>query len=720
MSPSAALPLLDAELVLSLVEGRHPNPHEWLGQHRIGDAWVIRAVRPLAESVVAVRADGTEVPLAHVAHGLWQGVAPDAQAYDIVARYADAPDWRTGDPYRFGPSIGEVDLFLWGEGRHEQLWKVFGAHVKTHESTPGTGFVVWAPHARAVRVVGDVNGWNGAGHAMRRLTDTGVWELFVPGLGAGSIYKFEILTAQGEWATRADPMARFTEIPPQTGSVIGETTYVWNDATWMTDRGERDPHQQAMSVYELHLGSWKPGLSYRDAADELIAYVTELGFTHVEFMPLAEHPYGGSWGYQVTGYYAPTSRFGHPDDLRYLIDRLHQAGIGVIMDWVPAHFPKDEWALARFDGEPLYEYADPRVGEHPDWGTLVFDFGDSQVRNFLVANALYWLEEFHIDGLRVDAVASMLYRDYSRKAGEWVPNVHGGRENLEAISFLQEVNATAYKRNRGIVMIAEESTSFPGVTAPTDRAGLGFGLKWNMGWMHDSLQYIQQDPMWRGDHHGEITFSFVYAFSEAFLLPISHDEVVHGKGSLLGKMPGDHWQKLANVRAYLSFMWAHPGKQLLFMGSEFAQPSEWSEARGLDWAMSEKPAHQGISRLVTQLNRVYRETPALWELDADPSGFELLESDPGANVVAILRRARGGDTIVCVVNFGGNPVGPYRVGLPAGGDWIEVLNSDAEEFGGSGVGNLGRVTATDEPWHGQPASTVLTLPPLGAIWLRRA
>lgn len=720
MAARSELPPLDAGLVASLVEARHPRPHDWLGAHPAGDGWVIRALRPLAESVTAVRADGTEVALEHVADGLWQGFAAgDGQAYELVAAYTEAPDWRAGDPYRFVPSIGEIDLFLWGEGRHEQLWHVFGAHVKRHEGVDGTGFVVWAPHAQAVRVVGDFNSWSGLGHAMRRLDDNGVWELFVPGVGPGGIYKFEILSRSGAWVTRADPMARYTEVPPSTGSVVGHSRYTWGDDGWLAARAASDPHQGAMSVYELHLGSWRPGLSYREAADELIDYVSGLGFTHVEFMPLAEHPFGGSWGYQVTGYYAPTSRFGHPDDFRYLVDRLHQAGIGVIMDWVPAHFPKDEWALARFDGEPLYEHSDPRIGEHPDWGTLVFDFGRSQVRNFLVANALYWLEEFHIDGLRVDAVASMLYRDYSRKADEWVPNIHGGRENLEAISFLQEVNATAYKRNPGIVMIAEESTSWPGVTHPTSAGGLGFGLKWNMGWMHDSLQYIHEDPMWRGDHHGDITFSFLYAFSEAFLLPISHDEVVHGKGSLLSKMPGDQWQKLANVRAYLSFMWAHPGKQLLFMGSEFGQPSEWSEQRGLDWWILDQPVHQALWSHVAQLNRVYRETPALWELDAEPAGFEWITSDPGANVVAFLRRSRSGEELACIVNFGGNPVGPYRVGLPAAGVWTELLNSDAVEFGGSGVGNYGQVTATDEPWHGQPASLELTLPPLAALYLKR-
>ena len=721
-SAGPELPPLDSDLIHALVTGSHPHPHDWLGQHPIEAAvasgFVIRAVRPLAKSVTAVRTDGSRIALAHLAEGLWQGFAPaPGQAYELETSYADGPDWVAGDPYRFVPSVGEVDLYLWGQGRHEQLWQVFGAHVKAHEGVEGTGFAVWAPHARAVRVIGNFNSWNGVGHSMRSLGG-GVWELFIPGLGTGTTYKFELLTASGEWVKRADPMARYTEVPPATASVVGQSEYSWQDGEWLRARAARDPHNSPLSVYELHLGSWRPGLSYRDAADQLIEYITELGFTHVEFLPLAEHPFGGSWGYQVTGYYAPTSRFGHPDDLRYLIDRLHQAGIGVIMDWVPAHFPKDEWALARFDGEPLYEHSDPRLGEQPDWGTLVFNFGDSQVRNFLVANALYWLEEFHIDGLRVDAVASMLYLDYSRQPGEWVPNIHGGRENLEAISFLQETNATAYKRNPGILMIAEESTSWTGVTRPTAVGGLGFGLKWNMGWMHDSLQYMQVDPMWRADHHNDITFSFLYAFSENFLLPISHDEVVHGKGSLLHKMPGDQWQKLANVRAYLAFMWAHPGKQLLFMGSEFGQPSEWSEQRGLDWWILDQPAHQALQRMVGAMNRLYSASPALWEQDNSESGFEWITSDPANNVVAFLRKARDGSTIACAVNFGGNPVGPYRLGLPVVGRWEEAFNTDATEYGGSGVGNLGGVIASLEPWHGKPASVELTLPPLAALWLR--
>jgi 1,4-alpha-glucan branching enzyme len=720
MANPTALPELHPGLVASLVSGSHPQPHSTLGQHAYADGFVIRAVRPLAAAVTAVQKDGTRVPLVHVADGLWQGYAAGpGQAYVLESEYDEGPTWTAEDPYRFVPSVGEIDLYLWGEGRHEQLWHVLGAHFRPHEGVAGTSFSVWAPHAKSVRVVGDFNGWFGDRHAMRRLDDNGVWEIFVPEASPGTIYKFELLTQAGEWVTRADPMARFTEIPPLTGSKVGESVFAWEDEAWIDTRATTDTINSAMSIYELHVGSWRPGLGYRELADPLIEYVRELGFTHVEFMPLAEHPFGGSWGYQVTGYFAPTSRFGHPDDLKYLISRLHQAGIGVIMDWVPGHFPKDEWALARFDGEPLYEHSDPRRGEQMDWGTLIFNFGQSQVRNFLVANALYWLEEFHIDGLRVDAVASMLYLDYSRNEGEWLPNQFGGRENLEAISLLQEVNATAYKRNPGIVMIAEESTSWPGVTKPTSGNGLGFGVKWNMGWMHDSLQYMAVDPMYRSHHHNEITFSFVYAFSENFLLPISHDEVVHGKGSLLAKMPGDQWQKLANLRAYFAFMWAHPGKQLLFMGSEFGQPSEWSEERGLDWWILDQPVHQSLSRLVGALNRVYREEAPLWERDNEAGGFEFIDGgDAEHNVVSFLRWDNDGNAIAVIMNFSGAPVGPYRVGLPFAGTWDELINTDATEFGGSGVGNFGAVVATDDPFAGRPASAELTLPPLAGLWLK--
>jgi len=718
------LPDVHPDHVASLAAGAHPQPHATLGQHPVDGGFVIRVLRPLAAAVVAVRADGTRIPLTHLSDGLWQGFAPaPGQAYTVETEYDGGPTWTADDPYRFVPSVGEIDLYLWGEGRHEQLWHVLGAHFRPHEDVVGTSFSVWAPHAKAVRVVGDFNSWNGVGHAMRRLDDNGVWELFLPGLQPGDAYKFELLTEGGQWVTRADPMARYTEIPPMTASKVGQSLFEWSDGDWMTQRAARDPHNSPMSVYELHVGSWRLGLDYRTLADELIDYVKQTGFTHVEFMPLAEHPFGGSWGYQVTGYYAPTSRFGHPDDLKYLIDRLHGAGIGVIMDWVPGHFPKDEWALAKFDGQALYEHSDPRRGEQMDWGTLIFDFGQSQVRNFLVANALYWLEEFHIDGLRVDAVASMIYLDYSRKEGEWLPNKYGGRENLEAISFLQEVNATAYKRNPGVVMIAEESTSWPGVTKPTASSGLGYGLKWNMGWMNDTLRYMEEDPMYRSYHHNELTFGLVYAFSENFLLPISHDEVVHGKGSLLHKMPGDQWQKLANVRAYLSFMWAHPGKQLLFMGSEFGQPSEWSEERGLDWWILDQPIHQGLQKLVGSLNAAYKAHPALWEQDNDAAGFEWLDGGNATqNVIAFLRWSRDGEPLVGLFNFSGTPIGPYRVGLPFAGTWDELINTDAEEYGGSGVGNYGSVEAQDEPFQGRQASVELTLPPLGGLWLtpRRA
>ncbi|CAN5274585.1 1,4-alpha-glucan branching protein GlgB [soil metagenome] len=715
-----SLPELHPGLIEAIAGGRHPQPHATLGQHPFAEGFIIRALRPLASSVAAIRADGSRIALTHLSDGLWQGFAEgEGQAYTLEATYADGPDWVSEDPYRFVPSVGEVDLYLFGQGRHEQMWHVFGSHHRPHEGVDGTSFSVWAPHAIAARVIGDFNGWWGVLHSMRRLDDNGVWELFVPGLGAGTAYKFQLQTAAGDWVERADPMARYTEVPPATASKVGDTDYTWTDDEWMTARAASDPHNSPLSVYEMHLGSWRPGLGYREVAEQLVGYVTALGFTHVEFMPLAEHPFGGSWGYQVTGYFAPTSRFGHPDDLRYLINELHKAGIGVIMDWVPAHFPKDEFALANFDGQPVYEHSDPRRGAQPAWGTLVFNFGDSQVRNFLVANALYWLEDFHIDGLRVDAVASMLYLDYSRKDGEWLPNVNGGRENLEAIGFLQEVNATAYKRNPGILMIAEESTAWPGVTAPTGGSGLGFGLKWNMGWMHDSLSYMAEDPINRSYHHSEITFSMVYAYTENFLLPISHDEVVHGKGSLLNKMPGDQWQKLANLRAYLSFMWAHPGKQLIFMGSEFGQPSEWSEERGLDWWILDQPVHEGLLKLVGQLNKVYREQPSLWARDNDPGGFEWLDAgDAEHNVVSFLRWDNEGTPIAVIMNFSGAPVGPYRVGLPFAGVWDEVLNTDAAEYGGSGVGNFGAVTAYEEGYAGRPASAELTLPPLAGLWLR--
>jgi 1,4-alpha-glucan branching enzyme len=710
-----------------VAHGAHPLPHDLLGPHRHDGAVTVRTLKPMAEAVYAVLADGSRTELQHEHEGVWVGVLPveDVPDYRLEVTYPGHDPITVDEPYRFLPTVGEMDRHLIGEGRHEQLWDVMGAHVRRYPgqmgAVTGTSFAVWAPHAQAVRVVGEFNHWDGRGHALRSLGGSGVWELFVPGVEEGTHYKFELLGRDGHWRQKADPMAYGTEVPPSTASKVVESTYEWQDDEWLAARAERDPHTAPMSAYEVHLGSWKEGLSYRELGEQLVEHVRECGFTHVELMPVAEHPYGGSWGYQITSYFAPTARFGHPDDFRYLVDKLHQAGIGVILDWVPAHFPRDAWALARFDGEPLYEYPDPRKGEHPDWGTLVFDYGRPEVRNFLVANALYWMEEFHIDGIRVDAVASMLYLDYSREDGEWVANKFGGREHLEAIDFLQEFNATAYKRVPGIVTIAEESTAWPGVTRETHLGGLGFGLKWNMGWMHDSLGYMAEDPVHRQYHHHRLTFSMMYAFSEQFVLPISHDEVVHGKGSLLRKMPGDRWKQLANIRAFLAFMWAHPGKQLLFMGSEFAQESEWAESRSLDWWLLDQPMHRGVQDLVTDLNSRYKDTPALHELDSDPNGFEWIDAnDAQHNVFSFIRRDRAGNPLVCIVNFAGSPHEGYRIGLPDSGSWNEVLNTDAPEYGGSGVGNLGRVEAEDTPCHGMPASVTLRIPPLGAIWLEPA
>jgi 1,4-alpha-glucan branching enzyme len=695
-----------------------------LGAHPHAGSITIRTLRPLARTVEVLLPDGAVHPMVHEWDGVWYTVIPSSTGTDYRLRvvYDGCVPAVVDEPYRFFPTLGEVDRHLIREGRHEELYQALGAHLRRFDGpmgeVSGTSFAVWAPNARAVRVVADFNHWVGRNHAMRTLGSSGVWELFVPDVGGGTRYKFEILGRDGHWRQKADPMAFATEVPPSTASVVFHSSYEWDDAEWLAARATRNVHHDPMSIYEVHLGSWRQGLSYRDLADQLVKYVKDLGFTHVEFLPVAEHPFGGSWGYQVTSYYAPSSRFGTPDDFRFLVDKLHQAGIGVLVDWVPAHFPKDDWALARFDGEPLYEYADPRRGEHPDWGTLVFDYGRTEVRNFLVANALFWLEQLHIDGLRVDAVASMLYLDYSRKDGEWVPNIYGGREHLEAIAFLQEVNATAYRRSPGIVTIAEESTAWPGVTRPTHLGGLGFGFKWNMGWMHDSLLYMGKEPIHRQYHHHQMTFSLMYAFSENFVLPISHDEVVHGKGSLLRKMPGDRWQQLANVRAYLAYMWAHPGKQLLIMGAELGQEAEWAESRSLDWWLEETPWHAGLQQLVRDLNALYQAHPQLWMLDTDPAGFEWIDAnDAPHNTFSFIRKDAAGRTLVCIVNFAGVPDEDYRVGLPRAGRWREILNTDAEGYGGSGVGNLGGIEAEEVPWHGRPYSASLRVPPLGAVWL---
>ena len=614
-------------------------------------------------------------------------------------------------------TLGELDFHLIAEGRHERLWDVLGAHIKREADGTllGTAFSVWAPNAQAVSLVGDHNFWDRATHPMVRAGSTGIWEIFIPDVGPNTCYKFAICTINGNWVDHADPMARATEHPPRTASVVTESTYSWNDSQWMENRKSYQPWRSPVSVYEVHAGSWRPGLSYLQMAEELVAYVLEQGFTHVEFLPITEHPYSPSWGYQVTSFFAPTSRFGSPDEFRFLVDALHQSGIGVILDWVPAHFPKDEWALAKFDGTALYEHADPRLGEHPDWGTLIFNFGRNEVRNFLVASALYWLEEFHIDGLRVDAVASMLYLDYSRKEGEWLPNKFGGRENLEAVQLLQEATSTAYKHHQGIMMIAEESTAWGGVTKETSGGGLGFGFKWNMGWMHDTLEYLQHEPIHRMFHHNEITFSILYAWSENFMLPLSHDEVVHGKGSLVNKFPGDRWQKLATLRALYGFMWAHPGKKLLFMGQEFAQNDEWSQEAGLQWHLTEFAEHQGVQKVVSDINANYKRIPALWEKDIVADGFQWIVGDDGAgNTVAFTRWSDKGAPLVAVTNFSPVPHEQYQLRLPISGIWHEALNTDDLKYGGSGVTNKDFTVDVDTNLQ-----TTVRIPPLATVWFER-
>ena len=613
-------------------------------------------------------------------------------------------------------SLGELDLYLIGEGRHEQLWKALGAQVKRDEAGAllGTAFSVWAPNAQAVSLIGDHNYWDRNTHQMYHNGTSGIWEIFVADISAGTKYKFAVCGIDGRWVDHADPMARATEIPPLTASVVEESTYAWNDGAWIQKRSQFQSWRSAVSVYEVHLGSWKLGLSYRELANELVDYIKQQGFTHVEFLPVTEHPYGPSWGYQVTSFFAPTSRFGSPDEFKFLVDALHTADIGVILDWVPAHFPKDEWALAKFDGTALYEHADPRLGEHPDWGTLIFNFGRNEVRNFLVASALYWLTEYHIDGLRVDAVASMLYLDYSREEGQWLPNINGGRENLEAVKLLQEATSTAYKTHPGIMMIAEESTAWTGVTGDTSNGGLGFGFKWNMGWMHDTLQYLQHEPVHRVFHHNELTFSILYAWSENFMLPLSHDEVVHGKGQLVNKFPGDRWQKVATLRALYGFMWAHPGKKLLFMGSEFAQNDEWSESAGLQWHLTEYAEHQGVQRVVADLNSLYKQTASLWEKDTNPEGFSwLVNNDGAANVVAFTRWDDQGSPLVSVTNFSPVPHESYQLPFPTAGTWTEMLNTDDSAYGGSGVRN-------DQVVVSQSQIASVRIPPLATVWFKRS
>ncbi len=716
-----------ADDVRRLVSGTHHDPHRVLGVHPSGATAVIRAFRPdaTAASVALPGAPVRVVPMTRVDDaGLFEAVVDGPALDGYRLRLTNAThSWEIDDPYRFLPTLGELDLHLLAEGAHRRLWERLGSRVVEQQGVRGTAFAVWAPNARGVAVVSDTNGWDDRTQPMRILGGSGVWELFVPNVGEGFRYKYRVIRADGSTVLKADPVARAAEVPPATASIVTEPHHRWQDETWLTARAAADPLHAPMSIYEVHLGSWRRGegdslLTYRQAAQQLAEYCVRMGFTHIELMPLAEHPFGGSWGYQVSSYYAPTSRYGSPDDLRWFVDHMHQHNIGVLLDWVPAHFPRDDWALARFDGTALYEHADPRRGEQPDWGTLVFNFGRNEVRNFLVANARYWIEEFHIDGLRVDAVASMLYLDYSRKAGEWVPNAYGGRENLEAIGLIREFNEQVHADYPGVVTIAEESTSWPGVSRPTSGGGLGFTFKWNMGWMHDTLDYVSKDPVFRRYHHQQMTFAVWYAWSENFVLPLSHDEVVHLKGSLIGKMPGDPWQKFANLRALYGWMWAHPGKKLLFMGGDIAQYAEWNHDRSLDWHLLEQPSNAGIQRLLADLGRAYREIPAMWQLDNVSEGFRWIDAgNVDQNVLSFVRFDGNGSPAACIANFSPTVYQRFRVGLPVAGRWREVVNTDAIDYGGSGQGNGGGVSTEPYSWHGFDQSALMTVPPLGVLWL---
>jgi 1,4-alpha-glucan branching enzyme len=717
----------------SLTQLRHRSPHDLLGMHVLGNkkGVVVRALVPGAQKITAVPTVETHlppIPLTRLHQSdLFEGVSDAINrvyAYNLVIEDKAGNELVTRDPYSFLPTLGELDLHLFAQGTERRIYEKLGAHVRTIDGVQGVSFAVWAPNAQRISVVGDFNNWDGRRHPMRLLGLSGVWEIFIPGVRPGSCYKFEIRNCHGQIVLKSDPYAAWYEVAPKNAALVwDEKAFPWTDEDWIKRRRARDVFRSPMSIYEVHLGSWKKrslseSLSYRELARLLVDYVVEMGFTHVELMPVSEHAYYPSWGYQVTGFYAPTSRYGTPADFQYLVNAFHQAGIGVIMDWVPAHFPKDNWALARFDGTALYEHEDPRLGEHRDWGTLIFNYGRHEVRNFLTANALYWCERFHVDGLRVDAVASMLYLDYSRKPGEWIPNRYGGRENLEAIEFIREFNHLVHTEHPGVVTIAEESTAWPQVTRPPYLGGLGFTFKWNMGWMHDTLNYFKHDPIYRKYHQNELTFAMLYHYHENFVLPLSHDEVVHGKGSLRTRMPGDDWQGFANLRALLAYQWLFPGKQLLFMGGEFGQKREWNENSELDWhLLGSGPYHAGLQRLAKDLNKLYKAEPAFWSADYDTRGFRWIDcSDSDSSVLSFLRfPSEHGRIHAVVLNL--TPVlrTSYRVGLPSPGPWKEVLNTDAAVYGGSNAGNAGRAMAEEIPWHNQPCSALMTLPPLSVL-----
>ena len=711
-----------------LLELRHPDPHSILGAHPNEHGVAVRAWHPDAEEVILLVDGESPRPMARHRAGLFDLQVEDrreAFRFRLEVHYPGGRVFTIRQPYSFPPTLGELDLHLWAEGSHERAWEKLGAHPREIEGVRGVAFAVWAPNAAGVSVVGDFNSWDGRLAMMRQLGSSGVWELFIPDLGAGTLYKFEIRTREGLVALKADPFATATEIPPATASVVYRSSYEFGDSEWMAARARRDPLRTPISIYEAHLGSWRRvpeegnrSLTYREHAEQLADYVAEMGFTHVELLPVMEHPFSPSWGYQVTGYFAPTARFGTPDDFRHLVDSMHRRGIGVILDWVPAHFPTDAWSLGRFDGTALFEHLDPRLGAHPEWGTYIFNFGRNEVRAFLLSSANFWLEEMHADGLRVDAVSSMLYLDYGRREGEWIPNRYGGRENLEAVSFLKELNERIYARHPGVLMIAEESTAWPAVSRPVYLGGLGFGFKWDMGWMHDTLEYFSKDPIYRRYHHHHLTFGLLYAWNENFILPLSHDEVVYGKRSMLSKMPGDRWKQFANLRALYGYMWARSGKKMLFMGGEFGQWNEWNHDQGLDWNLLDYDEHRGLQRLIRDLNRLYRSEPALHEADCDSAGFQWIDANNAdENVIAFLRTAPStGRKAVCVCNFSPIPRTGYRLGVPEPGLYREVLNTDSAIYGGSNVGNAGAVTAERTPWHGLPYSMSLVLPPLGVLW----
>jgi len=730
-------PTLSPTQIRKIVQAEHHDPFDVLGMHEVkaagSRALVVRTMQPDADEVFVVPSDSSiptqKMQLIHP-EGFFETVfegAIDFFSYRLEIHYKNKTVATVHDPYAFLPVLSEYDLHLFGEGNHHRIYEKLGSHRIVHQGVKGMLFAVWAPNAQRVSVVGDFNCWDGRRHPMRIRGMSGVWELFIPGLGDGELYKYELRAKNGDIFIKTDPYAFMTEVRPKTAAITHTLSYTWHDKAWMQRREHTNQLALPLSIYEVHLGSWRRvaaqgnrPLTFREAAAELVPYVREMGYTHIEFLPLAAHPFDPSWGYQVTGYYSCAGQFGTPEDLMYLIDQCHQQGIGVIMDWVPAHFPSDAHALAWFDGTSLYEHADPRQGYHPDWGTLVFNYGRNEVRNFLIANALFWFDQYHVDGLRVDAVASMLYLDYSRKDGEWIPNEYGGRENLAAIHFLRQLNEVVYRYYPGVLMIAEESTAWPSVSRPTYLGGLGFAMKWNMGWMHDILEYMKKDPVFRKHHHNMLTFALLYSFYENFILPFSHDEVVHGKGSLIGKMPGDRWQKFANLRLLLGYLFAHPGKKHLFMGIDIGQWSEWDHSRSLEWELVRYEPHLKLQTFVRTLNHLYRSEPALYERDFEHEGFEWIDfNDWEHSIVSFMRKGRQPDDfLVCVFNFTPVPREHYRIGVPRAGVYREILNSDAEIFGGSNVGNLGACTAESAEAHGRPYSLLITLPPLGCVFFK--